>query len=234
MNRSAFSHPATWIALLALFVALSGSAYAVSQLAPNSVGAAQLKSNAVTSAKVKNRSLRAVDFAAGQLPAGPKGADGDPGPQGESGPAGPTASAGLEVYPFATLTASPEPMATLSADAAQTLTLSGPMRVVAQAQVGVYKTTTDYAKVSTVACRMQYRSLPDGSFTDLSPFSELFLPAAPASISVHGEVPLMGSVTLAAGSYDLRVTCLYENNAAFSTTDAYVSHVAMTAVAAAS
>src|SRR5256885_15928028 len=34
---------------------------------------AQLRNNAVNSLKVANRSLRAIDFAAGQLPAGPAG-----------------------------------------------------------------------------------------------------------------------------------------------------------------
>jgi hypothetical protein len=54
-------------------------------LGKNSVGTTQLKKNAVTTAKVKNRSLLAVDFKAGQLPAGPKG---DPGPQGPRGDKG--------------------------------------------------------------------------------------------------------------------------------------------------
>jgi hypothetical protein len=64
----------------------------------NSVGAAQLKKGAVTNAKlrgdavtsgkVKNRSLRAIDFKEGQLPAGP------PGPQGEKGAKGDTGAKG--------------------------------------------------------------------------------------------------------------------------------------------
>jgi hypothetical protein len=44
----------TVIAYLALFVALGGSAYAVTQLPKNSVGTKQLKPNAVTAAKLKN------------------------------------------------------------------------------------------------------------------------------------------------------------------------------------
>jgi Collagen triple helix repeat (20 copies) len=98
------------LGMLALFVALSGTAYAAS-LPRNSVGTAQLKRNAVTSAKVKPRSLLGSDFRRGQLPAGPqgpagpegaagargaegatgaRGAEGPPGPQGPQGPAGPT------------------------------------------------------------------------------------------------------------------------------------------------
>ena len=77
------------VACLALAVSLSGAAYAVSTALPrNSVGALQLKNNAVNSAKVKNRSLRAVDFAAGQIP---------PGPQGPAGPQGPPGASGLQL-----------------------------------------------------------------------------------------------------------------------------------------
>ena len=54
-------------------------------LGKGSVGTSQLKRNAVTSAKVKNRSLLAVDFKRGQLPAGPQGPRGDQGPKGDSG-----------------------------------------------------------------------------------------------------------------------------------------------------
>lgn len=42
----------------------------------------------MTSTKVKNRSLRALDFKPGQLPAGPAGADGARGPEGLQGPKG--------------------------------------------------------------------------------------------------------------------------------------------------
>lgn len=70
------------VALLALFVALGGSAYAVTSLPKNSVGTDQLKKNAVTSSKTKDHSLLAKDFKAGELPRGargPKGATGAPG-----------------------------------------------------------------------------------------------------------------------------------------------------------
>lgn len=89
--------PSLIIACLALFVALSGSAYAVSQLPKNSVGNKQLKKNAVTSSKVKDRSLVAKDFKTGQLPAGatgPQGPAGATGPQGAAGAAGPAGPQG--------------------------------------------------------------------------------------------------------------------------------------------
>ena len=71
------------VACLALAISLSGAAYAVSTALPrNSVGPVQLKNNAVNSAKVRNASLRAVDFAAGQIPAGSQGSQGPPGASG--------------------------------------------------------------------------------------------------------------------------------------------------------
>jgi hypothetical protein len=77
------------VAGLALAVALTGGAYAVSTALPrNSVGPAQLKANAVNSAKVQNRSLRAADFAIGQIPKGPQGPVGAAGPQGPPGTSG--------------------------------------------------------------------------------------------------------------------------------------------------
>ena len=81
--------PAMVIACLALAISLTGGAYAVSTALPrNSVGPAQLKANAVNSAKVQNRSLRAVDFATGQIPKGPQGPAGAAGPQGPPGTSG--------------------------------------------------------------------------------------------------------------------------------------------------
>jgi len=79
-----------FVALLALVVALGGASYAVTQLPKNSVGTPQLKANAVTSPKVKDGSLKATDFGAGQLPAGPQG---EQGPPGATGPAGAPGSA---------------------------------------------------------------------------------------------------------------------------------------------
>lgn len=69
-------------ATLALFMALSGGAYAAAKLPANSVGTPQLKDNAVTSQKVLDGSLLARDFSSGELPAGTSGPPGPPGPAG--------------------------------------------------------------------------------------------------------------------------------------------------------
>ena len=72
--------PALIISLIALVFAATGTGWAVTQLPRNSVGTTQLKNNAVVSSKVKDGSLRATDFATGQLPAGATGATGPRGP----------------------------------------------------------------------------------------------------------------------------------------------------------
>jgi hypothetical protein len=80
--------PPMIVALIALFVALGGTGYAALKLPKNSVGPKQIKPDAVTSSKVKSHSLRANDFKAGQLPAGPKGDTGAPGEKGNDGAPG--------------------------------------------------------------------------------------------------------------------------------------------------
>lgn len=55
------------MATLAVFCALGGSAYAVSQLPKNSVGAKQIRKQAVRSGEVKNRSLLPKDSKIGDL-----------------------------------------------------------------------------------------------------------------------------------------------------------------------
>jgi len=85
------------LGLVAIFIALSGTAYAATELEKNEVkskhiGKGQVKNadlgnNAVTSPKVANGSLLGEDFAPGQLSQGPQGPQGL---QGERGPSGAT------------------------------------------------------------------------------------------------------------------------------------------------
>jgi len=80
--------PSLVLSVLALFVALGGTGYAISKLPANSVGTKQVKKNAINSSKVKNRSLLAKDFKADQLPAGQQGETGQTGPTGATGASG--------------------------------------------------------------------------------------------------------------------------------------------------
>jgi hypothetical protein len=103
------------VALVALFVALTGTSIAaVSALPKNSVGSRELKNGAVgtkelkgravtagkiapgavTGGLVRNGSLRAVDFGHGQLPVGTIGPVGPAGPIGPAGPPGPKGDKG--------------------------------------------------------------------------------------------------------------------------------------------
>ena len=96
------------VATAALFIALGGVSYAAIKIPNNSVGTKQLKANSVTSQKVKNRSLLAVDFKRGQIPAGPvgptgaagqNGAPGAPGRDGADGQRGATGVTGPVGFP---------------------------------------------------------------------------------------------------------------------------------------
>ena len=90
--------------LMALVFAMGGTGYALT-LPKNSVGTKQIRKNAVTGAKVKARTLRASDFARGQLPVGPSGAPGAPGAPdrpalpGPPGPPGPPAPGACRASP---------------------------------------------------------------------------------------------------------------------------------------
>jgi hypothetical protein len=76
------------VSLMALFVALSGGAYAALKLPANSVGARQLKRHAVTPGKVSPRTVKLFRGQTGDT--GPQGPQGIQGPQGAKGDTGPS------------------------------------------------------------------------------------------------------------------------------------------------
>jgi hypothetical protein len=65
MTKLGRPSPAMVVAIIALFAALSGSAYAA--LGKNSVGSRQLKSKAVTTGKIANNAITSVKVAKGSL-----------------------------------------------------------------------------------------------------------------------------------------------------------------------
>jgi hypothetical protein len=71
---------------------LRNNSITAAKLRKGSVTNAKLRGDAVTSGKVKNRSLKAIDFRQGQLPAGPRGPKGQKGDKGDRGPRGAAAA----------------------------------------------------------------------------------------------------------------------------------------------
>jgi hypothetical protein len=89
--------PATVVAMLALFAALTGTAVATSSTL---ITGKQIKDSSITSADVKNRSLTPRDFRGSvQGPRGLTGPAGSLGPQGPQGPQGPAGSQGATGIP---------------------------------------------------------------------------------------------------------------------------------------
>jgi hypothetical protein len=86
--------PAMVVALIALFVAMAGGAYAATQLPKNSVGSAQLKNSAVTPAKLSSAAKTALSTPGPAGATGPAGPKGDTGPRGDEGPRGDTGTKG--------------------------------------------------------------------------------------------------------------------------------------------
>lgn len=129
-------NPSLVLSVAAVFIALGGTSYALTQLPKNSVGPKQIKKNAVNSNKVKDRSLLAKDFRKGQLP---KGATGPAGAQGSAGPTGPTGTTGATGEPgsalaFAYVQDIGNPNDFIPADKAKNMTSS----MVTKAATGTY------------------------------------------------------------------------------------------------
>ena len=88
------------MSVVAVFIALGGTAVAVTQLPKDSVGAKQLKKDAVRSPDVKDFSLQADDFAKGTLLKGEKGDKGEQGPAGQPGTPGAPGTPATRLFAF--------------------------------------------------------------------------------------------------------------------------------------
>lgn len=71
------------VASVALFLSLTGGAYAAATITGSNV-----KNGTLTTADIKDKTLLARDFKTGQLPSGAQGAPGQPGAPGPQGPQG--------------------------------------------------------------------------------------------------------------------------------------------------
>jgi hypothetical protein len=86
--------PAMVVALVALFVALSGGAYATSQAL---IGSPQIKNGSIQLVDISAKAKRALKGQRGPRGArGTPGTNGLPGPQGTQGPQGPAGAAGAQ------------------------------------------------------------------------------------------------------------------------------------------
>jgi hypothetical protein len=147
--------PGTVIACIALAIALGGTSYAAVVVPRNSVGTAQLRNNAVTSLKVANRSLRAVDFALGQVPRGPQGPSGPAGAVGPTGPAGPAGPS--DAFHKSVTGAVPIPSGSSPTVAALNITQPGKYAIAAKLYVETTTATVD------VTCTLQAAADQDES-----------------------------------------------------------------------
>lgn len=97
LRRLGRPSPALVIAMIALFVALSGTAVATTSVL---ITGKQVKNGSITGLDVKNKSLTAVDFKGALRGApGPAGPGGAQGPQGLQGPQGAQGIQGIQGVP---------------------------------------------------------------------------------------------------------------------------------------
>ena len=95
--------PSFIVSLLALFVAMSGSAFAThyvisssSQVKKSSLNGSDIRNSTLTGSDLKNGSVGPLDLSASAKTSGPTGATGAPGPQGTAGATGPQGTQGLK------------------------------------------------------------------------------------------------------------------------------------------
>ena len=196
------------VSVIALFAALGlGTAWAATSLKKNEVNSRIIKDgsvktrdlakDAVTSPKVANGSLRAEDFAPGQLPAGPQGktgVDGAPGPQGKAGAEGapgPTASSAASADPNPDTAINP---ASFSALLSTTVTTTASSRVIGNASIEVQPAFG----TPSVACQIKI----DGAFVGEFEQARLSSTAGAGVI-----ISMSQGAVVSAGSHVVAIAC---------------------------
>ena len=140
-------------------------------------------------------------------PPGPQGPQGQQGPQGVPGnpaPAGRTAVAQSEAIAPLALDASATILALESPDGTGLLTVDGPSRLLITAQVNAVKTSSDFNKVSRVACRIQHEDI--AGRTQVGRRVEATMHQV-ASGAVQVSLALVDSVDVVAGAHDISINC---------------------------
>ena len=207
--------PALVISIIALVFAMGGTGWAVTQLPRNSVGTPQLKQSAVTSAKIKDGTIATADLAAATRTA-LRGQTGATGATGAQGPPGPSVGAAAMSATVTTINASSTEVVALgnsaSASRSGPITVTQASRLLFSATVHLTKPTTGTRAYAT--CRVQYaRAAAAGTATvirdtDTANSAAAFLPAdIPSADPTDATVAISGYQDVAAGSYNLLVTC---------------------------
>jgi hypothetical protein len=230
---------ANLMATIAVFIALGGSSYAALRITSKDVPkdaltGADIKkltgrdvtNNSLTGADVKklrsadvaDGSLLGADFAAGQLPAGPKG---DPGPMGDAGAPGepgPTASAFAHSSGSMALAATSEKVIDLDAGAATDhsgpIVVDFPARLHVTAQLMLFKPTFNHTQSARASCRLETAPV-GGAFTAIGVPSVNDFPQMPdidpgAGVQGHSmfvTVPLVATADVAPGTYQVQALC---------------------------
>jgi hypothetical protein len=209
------------LALVALFFALGGSAYAATTLPPASVGTKQIRDHAVTLAKISTAARSGLRGRQGPQGArglqGPQGAQGLQGVQGNTGSQGapgPTASASNTISPNAnSIPGSDTPQIST------TITTSFASRIVVNASLSLTKS----AGTGDVVCQPQIAPSSSSTFTS---FSEPMYAADPLVTSNYYTVmPVTGAVAEPAGSYQIQIVC-HTGAPTWSLVDAAITAVA--------
>jgi hypothetical protein len=227
------------IGYICLFWLTTGTAAAATQLAAHSVGTTQLRTHAVTNAKLANSavtaakvkagSLLAKDFKPGQIPAGAPGATGTQGAQGPQGPrglqgaqgpAGPTVTASAHSFNFA-LTVGDKPTFVVDLDKPLVMPFAGTVYI--NGSVDLIQTST--TKPTEADCDLAIG--PDRAhLTEIERPFFADLPKVTADDSGFGmlvnvTVPLVRSIDMPAGSYDIGIRC--QNVSATGAPEAYLA-----------
>ena len=203
------------LALVALFFALGGSAYAATTLPPGSVGTKQIRGYAVTLAKISIGARSALRGRQGPQGArGLQGAQGVQGSTGSQGAPGPTASASNTVSPSANSIPGSD-----TAQISTTITTSFASRIIVNASLSLTKS----AGVGDVVCQPQIAPSSSSTFTS---FSEPMYAADPAATSNYYTVmPVTGAVAEPAGTFQIQVVC-HTGSPTWSLVDAAITAVA--------
>jgi hypothetical protein len=200
------------LALVALFFALGGSAYAATTLPPGSVGTKQIRGHAVTLAKISTAARSALRGRQG--PQGARGLQGAQGNTGSQGAPGPTASASNTVSPSAnSIPGSDTPQIST------TITTSFASRIIVNASLSLTKSTG----TGDVVCQPQIAPSSSSTFTSFS--QPMYAADPPATSNYYTVMPVTGAVAEPAGTYQIQVVC-HTGAPTWSLVDAAITAVA--------